>query len=212
MFNPSLPSGSFVKPERTWNTSGEFSRIDDRYVTKHYNHFWQAKIDPTREYDFAACGSPAGGLFNCIGHYTWDGLTEDVCWAGPRATVQEPAFIAKEGGGEGEGWLIALRNQLDVLRNDIVILDALNLKAGPAATIHLPFKLRLGLHGNFVDQREIDGWEDRRSKTGGIGKVMPAQQPLPWQREFGGEHPNGVKLTTNGAHGVSNGSSAVHVV
>lgn len=166
-----------------WDTSGEFSRIDNRYVTKDYNHFWQAKIDGSREYDHVKCGSPAGGLFNCLAHYTWSDRAEDIYWAGPRATFQEPSFIPKDNGAEGEGWLIALLNHLDVLRNDIVIFDALNLAAGPVATIHLPMKLRLGLHGNFVDQREIEAWQARRQPDGDIGPVRAAEKPLPWQLE-----------------------------
>ncbi|KAK6373277.1 transcriptional regulatory protein rco1 [Exophiala oligosperma] len=181
VFDPKTPSGSHVKPNLVWDTSGEFSRMDDRYVGRKYNHFWQAVVDASREYDAKRCGSPAGGLFNCIGHYTWDERIKDVFWAGPRATFQEPAFIPKEGGGEGEGWLIALMNHLDVLRNDIVILDALNIAAGPVATIHLPMKLRLGLHGNFVDQRDIEAWEARRVPGGTVGPVEPAKKPLPWQ-------------------------------
>ncbi|KAF7552061.1 hypothetical protein G7Z17_g4582 [Cylindrodendrum hubeiense] len=193
VFDPKSPSGSRVKPNLVWDTSGEFSRIDDRFVTKKYNHFWQARIDPKREYDAAKCGSPAGGLFNCIAHYTWEGQTEDVYWAGPRATFQEPSFIPKEDGSEGEGWLIALLNHLDVLRNDIVILDALNIAAGPVATIKLPLKLRLGLHGNFVDERDIEVWKERRKVDGAVGPVKPAQRPLAWQlkasqgNNFGGE-------------------------
>lgn len=173
-----------IKPAESWNTSGEFSRIDDRLVTKQYNHFWQARIDPSREYDFAACGPPAGGLFNCLGHYTWDGRNEDVYWAGPRATFQEPTFIPKLDGSEAEGWLIALVNRLDVFRNDIVIFDALNLAAGPVATIRLPFKLKLGLHGNFVEHNDIEEWEERRSGNGDVGPVQPAQRPLPWQQRL----------------------------
>ena len=77
--------------------SGEFSRINNQFVTKKYNHFWQLRVDPTREYDFAACGPPAGGLFNCIGHYTWDEMTEDVYRAGPRLTFPKTTFIPKAG-------------------------------------------------------------------------------------------------------------------
>lgn len=180
-FDPKQESGSWVKPEALWNTSGEFSRIDDRYVTKKYNHFWQAKIDPTREYDAAKCGSPAGGLFNCLGHYRWDDHSEDVLWAGPRATFQEPTFIPRKGGKEGEGWIIVLVNRLDLLRNDVEIIDAGNLAGGPVATIHLPFKLRLGLHGNFVDHRDIEEWEKRRAPGGDVGPVRAAERPLDWQ-------------------------------
>ncbi|KAJ5652289.1 hypothetical protein N7507_009715 [Penicillium longicatenatum] len=184
VFDPKQESGSWVKPEVLWNTSGEFSRIDDRYVTKKYSHFWQAKIDPTREYDAAQCGSPAGGLFNCLGHYQWDDRSEDVLWAGPRATFQEPTFIPRKGGKEGEGWIIALVNRLDVLRNDVVIVDAGHLAGGPVATIHLPFKLRLGLHGNFVDYGDIEEWEQKRATGGDVGPVRAAQRPLNWQLSY----------------------------
>lgn len=186
-----------VKPEISWNTSGEFSRIDDRFVTKKYDNFWQIRIDPTREYDFAACGPPAGGLFNCLGHYDWRDQSEDVWWAGPRSTLQEPAFIPNANGGEGEGWLITLINRLDVLRNDIGVWDAQNLAAGPVATIHLPFKLKMGLHGNFVDHADIEEWNRRRTEGGEDGPLKAAQEPLPWQLEFQGSHQNG----TNGVNG-----------
>jgi carotenoid cleavage dioxygenase len=183
-----------IKASISWETSGEFSRVDDRFVTKKYNHFWQLRIDPTREYDFAACGPPAGGLFNCIAHYTWDDRAEDVYWLGPRSTVQEPAFIPKSNGGEAEGWLIALINRLHVLRNDIGIWDARNLAAGPVATIYLPFKLKMGLHGNFVDHADIEEWEKRRSKDGDVGPLKVAEVPLPWQMQ--NDATNGV----NGRH------------
>ncbi|KAL2424190.1 Resveratrol cleavage oxygenase 1 [Exophiala dermatitidis] len=181
IFDPKAESGTRVTPAERWMTNGEFSRIDDRYVTKKYTHFWQAKVDSTKPYDFAKCGSPARGLFNCLGHYTWDDRTEDVFFAGPTATFQEPTFIPKENGNEGEGYIIALLNHLDVLRNDIVIFDALHVAKGPLAVIHLPFKLRLGLHGNFVDQRDIAEWQRRRSETGDVGPAQPAREPLPWQ-------------------------------
>lgn len=188
LFDPAAPTGTRVTPARTWPTNGEFSRIDDRAVTKKYRHFWQARIDPARPYDWAQCGPPAGGLFNCLGHYTWDvgdaGAVgqEDVYFAGPTATFQEPSFIPRDGGGEGEGYLVALLNHLDVLRNDVVIFDAQHLAAGPLATLHLPLKLKLGLHGNFVDHRQIEAWNKRREE--GLGPVKVATEPLPWQQKM----------------------------
>ncbi|KAK0961132.1 transcriptional regulatory protein rco1 [Friedmanniomyces endolithicus] len=201
VLDPAAPTGTYVTPERSWNTSGEFSRIDDRLVTKRYDHFWQCKIDPAREYDCASCGPPAGGLFNCLGHYKWSDQTEDVYWAGPRATFQEPTFIPA-GSGEGEGWLIALVNQLDVLRNDIMIFDALKLSAGPVATVRLPFKLKLGLHGNFVDHADIAEWQARRRQAGGIGPVKAAERPLPWQLAMNNGTSNG-HTEHNGGNGLS---------
>ncbi|KAL2192370.1 carotenoid oxygenase [Corynascus similis CBS 632.67] len=205
-----------VKPRLTWLTNGEFSRIDDRYTTKPYRHFWQAVVDPTKPYDFAKCGPPAGGLFNCLGHYTWSdrnyhtedppengtngsadeggkfGL-EDVYFAGPTMTFQEPTFIPREGGTEGEGYLIALLNHLDELRNDVVIFDAQHLNKGPLAVIHLPLKLKLGLHGNWVDYRDIESWQQRRAENGDVGPVQVAKEPLPWQKKLAAK---------NGSNGV----------
>lgn len=210
-----------VKPALTWPTNGEFSRIDDRFVTKPYRHFWQAVVDPTKPYDFAKCGPPAGGLFNCLGHYTWldehhrtaetaaansaadpadqkggFGL-EDVYFLGPTMTFQEPTFIPREGGGaEGEGYLIALLNHLDELRNDVVIFDAQRLGKGPLAVIHLPLKLKLGLHGNWVDHRDIEAWQARRREGGDVGPVKVATEPLPWQKKLAEQKGAAV---TNGA-------------
>lgn len=186
LFDPATPSHTRVAPHDVFHINGEFSRIDDRRVTKPYNHFWQAQVDASRPYDFAKCGPPAGGLFNAVGHFSWDGRGEDTFWAGPTATFQEPTFVPKKGSEvEGEGWLVALQNHLDVLRNDVVILDALDVAKGPVAVIHLPFKLKLGLHGNWVDAREIREWRERRSEGGSVGPARAAERPLPWQVRFG---------------------------
>lgn len=102
-------------------------------------------------------------------------------------------FIPKDGGAEGEGYLAALQNNLDELRNDVVIWDAQKLAAGPLATLHLPLKLRLGFHGNFVNQKDIDEWQ--RLRAGELGPVKVADEPLPWQintvSESASHKPNG---------------------
>ncbi|KAF2178987.1 9-cis-epoxycarotenoid dioxygenase-like protein [Zopfia rhizophila CBS 207.26] len=185
VFDPKIPTNTRVQPAKIYGINGEFSRIDDRFLTHKYNHFWQCQIDPTRLYDFAKCGPPAGGLFNVMGHFEWDTGKKDVYFAGPTCTFQEPIFIPKAGSSvEGEGYLMALLNHLDVLRNDILIFDALNLSQGPLAVVHLPVKLRLGLHGNFVEQRELDEWAERRKEGGEVGPAKAATEPLPWQKKL----------------------------
>lgn len=187
VLDPKLPSGSFVQPAGQYGTNGEFSRIDDRFVTKKYRHFWQLQIDPTRPYEFAKCGPPAGGLFNVVGHYDWDSLNSDNVvrdewFAGPTCTFQEPVFVPRPGStAEGDGYLMLLLNHLDVLRNDILIFDALKIAQGPLAAVHLPLQMRLGLHGNFVEQEELERWAKRRAPDGDLGPVQPATAPLAWQ-------------------------------
>lgn len=204
IFDPKAKTDSRVKPAQLFGISGEFSRSDDRFVTKKYNHFWQLQIDPTRPYDFQKCGSPAGGLFNAIGHFTWDEGTKDVYWAGPTTTFQEPVFMPKITDIEGDGYLMCLLNHLDELRNDVLIFDALNLAKGPLAIVHLSCKLRVGLHGNFVDQREIEAWQELRKESGELGPVKPATKPLPWQERLIMNGMNGATGThgTNGTSGM----------
>ncbi|CAG8981822.1 hypothetical protein HYALB_00013987 [Hymenoscyphus albidus] len=186
IFDPKAKTNTRVQPFEVFGINGEFSRIDDRYVTKPYDHFWQLQIEPPpkREFDFRKCGKPVGGLFNVIGHFSWSTKTKDTYWANETTTFQEPVFVPKGTDVEGDGYLIMLLNHLDELRNDILIFDALNLAKGPLAAIHLPFKLRLGVHGNFVDQREIDAWKELRKENGEVGPVKPAEKPLPWQEQL----------------------------
>lgn len=187
VFDPRLPTRSFVQPARKYGLNGEFSRIDDRFVTKRYSHFWQLQIDPKRPYDFARCGPPAGGLFNVLGHYNWDTGERDEFFAGPTCTFQEPVFVPRAGStAEADGYLMLLLNRLDVLRNDILIFDAQHIAQGPLAAVHLPVQLRLGLHGNFVEQQEIDAWSKRRAVDGDVGPANPAAGPLPWQIALAG--------------------------
>ncbi|KAF2710973.1 9-cis-epoxycarotenoid dioxygenase-like protein [Pleomassaria siparia CBS 279.74] len=185
VFDPKSPTHTRVQPKRVFGINGEFSRIDDRVLTKPYNHFWQCNIDAGRPYDLAKCGPPAGGLFNVIGHFEWEGGKKDQWWAGPTMTFQEPVFVPRAGSTEeGDGYLLALLNHLDVLRNDIVIFEARNLAQGPIAVIHLPVKLRLGLHGNFVEHKELEEWQEMRKEGGSVGPVKVAQEPLPWQKKM----------------------------
>lgn len=191
IFDPKTPTNTRVQPARTFGINGEFSRIDDRLLTKKYNHFWQCNINSEKPYDFAKCGPPAGGLLNVLGHYEWDNGKKDTFWAGPTCTFQEPVFVPKATSSpnftEGEGYLIALLNHLDVLRNDILIFDARNLAQGPLAVVHLPVKLRLGLHGNFIVQKEIEDWVEKRKDGGEIGPAHAAKVLLPWQKKLAEE-------------------------
>ncbi|KAK0883848.1 hypothetical protein LTR87_002326 [Friedmanniomyces endolithicus] len=66
----------------------------------------------------------------------------------------------------------------------------------------LPFKLKLGLHGNFVDHADIAEWQARRRQAGGIGPVKAAERPLPWQLAMNNGTSNG-HTEHNGGNGLS---------
>ena len=48
-FNPKDKTNTRYKPYTTMNTSGEFARIDDRFVTKYYKHEWDDEAKRTKQ-------------------------------------------------------------------------------------------------------------------------------------------------------------------
>ena len=100
-------------------------------------------------------------------------------------------------------------NHLDVLRNDIAIFDSLHVAKGPIATINLPLKLKLGLHGNWVDQKDIDEWAEKRQPGSEPGPVKTAEKPLLWQETLMVEG-NGVTNGVDGHGTTPNGVNGVH--
>jgi carotenoid cleavage dioxygenase len=55
---------------------------------------------------------------------------------------------------EGDGWIIAVVDNLVTNYSDLVVLDAQRLEEGPVGRAMLPFRLKSGLHGNWCDDRK----------------------------------------------------------
>ena len=77
-----------------------------------------------------------------------------VC--GPQSLIQEPQFIPRgKNAAEGDGWLLALVDNQVTNYSDLVVLNALDVEAGPIARAHLPFRTRNGLHGTWADRSAL---------------------------------------------------------
>jgi carotenoid cleavage dioxygenase len=137
-------SGEFEKRERLTDFVGEFPRIDDRYATEHYRHGW-----------LLGMGMGPGSRAS-LGHV--DNATRKVkSWkAGDNRTLQEPCFIPKsKGAAEGEGYIVQIQTHTDDGLSDLLLYDAQRVDEGPMATIHIPMRMRFGLHGNWVPGEEL---------------------------------------------------------
>ena len=68
------------------------------------------------------------------------------------AAVREPLFVrAADGHNDEEGWLLCLVDDPDRGATDLVVLDASSFgRQGPEAVIHLPVRLPLRAHGEWV--------------------------------------------------------------
>ena len=65
------------------------------------------------------------------------------------ATLDEALFVP-EGDGEDEGWLMSFSYNKGSKQSDLLIFDASDIAAGPAARIELPTRVPHGFHGTFA--------------------------------------------------------------
>lgn len=137
---------------------GEFPRIDDRFAGKPYRHGYLLAQDATRPFDVGGARSATGMVMNTLAHIDVEAGTTDSWWCGPTSSLQEPCFIPRPGSiGEGDGWLAVVENLLVDMRSNLLLFDALDLAAGPVATLAVPIRLRPALHGNWADAAQLAG-------------------------------------------------------
>ncbi|MCP5144533.1 MAG: carotenoid oxygenase family protein [Gammaproteobacteria bacterium] len=142
--------------ERIGKAPGEFPRIDDRFAGKPYRNGWMITYDFDKPYNGPS--GPFVGVINSLTHYDHQTGTEKSWWCGPDGALQEPAFIPRTAdSAEGDGYLIALVDDHMKNYSDLCIFDALNVDKGPVCRAKLPFRLRQGLHGNWVDGSKLGG-------------------------------------------------------
>ncbi|MEU3785944.1 carotenoid oxygenase family protein [Streptomyces sp900129855] len=141
------------RSEQLIASPGDMPMADPRVLMEKNRHGWVGSLRP----DLPMCEfGPMGPPFNCLLHRD-DHTGEMTYWSpGEHAAPEEPVFVPKSADAdEGEGYLLALVGRRDQHRHDLVILDALDLAAGPVATVKIPFRLRYGFHGTWVPDSEL---------------------------------------------------------
>ncbi|EEU36436.1 uncharacterized protein NECHADRAFT_81183 [Fusarium vanettenii 77-13-4] len=141
--DPKAESTELEPPAIISDIAGEMARCDDRYTTKPYNHAFGG-------------GVPGPMGFGAIIHIDIGAGVTNVWHAGEDITVGEPCFVPRAPDSpEADGYLVVpCRNHKTTL-GSLVILDALNITAGPVSVIDLPLRLREGVHGNWVPATEF---------------------------------------------------------
>ena len=136
------------------NAPGEFPRIDDRMAGKPYTHGWMITYDLAKPYNGPP--GPFAGVISCLTHFNLATGKEESWWCGPDGSLQEPCFVPRhKDSAEGDGYIIALVDNLITNYSDLVVLDALRLSEGPIARAKLPIRIRSGLHGNWADASKL---------------------------------------------------------
>ncbi len=116
--------------------------IDRRYTGRAHRHAWYTTLDRNGPY-----GIEFAGICR-FDHVTG---AADVWDPGTDLRAGEATFVADPGsGGEGEGWLLSYVYDRTTDTSQLVVLDALDVAAGPVATVKLPVRVPYGFHGWWV--------------------------------------------------------------
>jgi carotenoid cleavage dioxygenase len=85
---------------------------------------------------------------------------------GNDATFQEPVFVPRYDGAPPEdGYVLVVADLYREKRNTLLLFEAHDIEAGPITQIKLPLKLMDGLHGSWVDGKDVELAARARSTT-----------------------------------------------
>ena len=145
------PAAGTVRQQRLDDRGQEFPRVDDRIISKPNRYGYSAVIgDVTRAITVA--GDFADDAFSnaILKHDLAKGTTEAHEF-GRDATVGEAVFAPSgPDAGEDDGYVMTFVHNPDRGAADLVILAAQDFTADPVARVHLPARIPLGFHGNWM--------------------------------------------------------------
>jgi carotenoid cleavage dioxygenase len=82
--------------------------------------------------------------------------TKETFSYGPGRFGMEAVFVPRApDAAEDDGWLMTYVTDMTTRTADVVILPAQDLAAGPVATIHIPHRVPIGFHGNWIPDSEL---------------------------------------------------------
>ncbi|EED16270.1 lignostilbene dioxygenase, putative [Talaromyces stipitatus ATCC 10500] len=156
--DPQSEDLNLSEPKVLQADNSEFYRIDDRFLMRPYRHCFFDMMDPKLGTDFERIAPNIGGgypLYNSLGHF--DNLTgkTEVYFPGKAHMVQEPVFIPRRNSTvEGDGYIMVLVNNYETMSSELHLLDTSDFTK-LQAKILIPVRLRHGLHGSWVDGKEL---------------------------------------------------------
>lgn len=155
-FDPKGSTEAMIYPDQViLEGVNEFGRMDDRLLGKRYSRFWTLSVDPSKVKVKAGMASEAG--FNTLICHNFDTGETQRYFHGDGVCFQEPVFIPRyDGAPHDDGYIAVLVDLFSENRNNLLLFEAQDIQAGPIVEIKLPLKLLDGLHGSWVDGKDIE--------------------------------------------------------
>ena len=136
-------SAGKVREEQLDDRAVEFPRVDERLVGKPHRYGWATGLGTD--------GDDLAWDANALVRY--DTRTGDVesFEYGPGRSGGEAVFVPRAAdAAEDDGWFLTLVHDAATDRSELVVLDASAPGEGPVAQVHLPNRVPLGFHGNWI--------------------------------------------------------------
>lgn len=132
-----------VHEEQLDDRAVEFPRVDERLVGRPHRYGWTTALGT----DGDDVGWDANALVRYDAH---TGAVESFPY-GPGRTGGEAVFVPRSAdAAEDDGWYLTLVHDAETDRSELVVLDASAPGEGPVARVHLPTRIPLGFHGNWI--------------------------------------------------------------
>ncbi|MFF7883980.1 carotenoid oxygenase family protein [Streptomyces sp. NPDC020794] len=130
--------------ERLSDTQPEMPRLDERLIG-------------VAEHRYGYFSSRSKETGSMLLKQDLDKRTHESYEYGPGRFGMEAVFVPRTAdSAEDDGWLMTYVSDLANNSAEVVILHAQDLAGGPVARVHIPQRVPLGFHGNWVPDEDIE--------------------------------------------------------
>lgn len=123
------------------DVAGEFPRVNERFATRPTRYLYNSTSDSwDMTFDFKG-----------VIKYDLEKGRSTHHRHADRELAGEHVFAPRPGASsEDDGWLLSLVLDRETRTTDLVVLDARDLESGPVARVHLPRRVPIGFHANWI--------------------------------------------------------------
>lgn len=146
------PAGGKVVQQRLDDRAQEFPRADERVISRPHRYGYSAQIAAVSRAMVDGNGDLTDAAFadTLIKHDLTAGTTE-VHAFGRGATAGEAVFApSSPDAAEDDGYVMSFVHDPDRGATDLVLLAGQDFTGEPVARVHLPVRVPLGFHGNWI--------------------------------------------------------------
>jgi carotenoid cleavage dioxygenase len=153
------PAAGRVTRRRLDDRLQEFPRVDGRVVSRPHRYGYSVVIGEVNQALISLSGDfPDQAFANALLKHDLARGTTEAHEFSSGATAGEAVFVpATPTAPEDDGYVMAFVHDPERGAADLVILAAQDFRGEPIARVHLPARIPLGFHGNWLPDQETLG-------------------------------------------------------